>query len=176
MKVSELRELLKYDYETGLIYFRERTPDQFNNPTFQKRVWSCNKFNSRCANKPAFTSVKPNGYLSGGICNKTFLAHRVAWALFYGDWPEGDIDHIDHNKQNNRISNLRIVTKAENNRNLPSYGKVLGVNKYHNNKYRVTIGIKGKTKHLGYFDDFMDAVKVRKEAEKKYKYHSGHGI
>ena len=48
---------------------------------------------------------------------RQYLQHRVAWALHYGEWPASFIDHINHIRDDNRIHNLRVVTRAENNSN-----------------------------------------------------------
>ena len=57
-----------------------------------------------------------NGYVSIRIQGKAYLAHRLAWLITYGKMPKKDIDHIDRNRQNNRIDNLREVTASENSR------------------------------------------------------------
>lgn len=77
--------------------------------------------------------VSKNQHPVGGVCGKTvgkgnhlairvngrnFMAHRVAWLFTYGEWPDGAIDHIDGDPQNNRVSNLRIATASQNGGNL----------------------------------------------------------
>lgn len=82
-----------------------------------------------------------------------------------------DIDHINHKGNDNRKDNLRVCSHQENmmNRKKPlnNTSGVMGVYKY-NNKWVSKIGINRKFIHLGYFDDFEDAVRARKEAEDKY--------
>lgn len=58
-----------------------------------------------------------HGYVHIGFSGKTYLAHRLAWLFHTGNWPNFDIDHIDGNRSNNRISNLREATRAENHQN-----------------------------------------------------------
>ena len=57
------------------------------------------------------------GYFVGGIDYKVYKAHRVAWALHYGSWPDGFIDHINGDRKDNRISNLRLATRGQNRQN-----------------------------------------------------------
>ena len=58
-----------------------------------------------------------NGYITVSIQGSHFLAHRVAWFLYYGEDPIGFIDHTDRDKRNNRIINLRLTDKSGNERN-----------------------------------------------------------
>lgn len=55
-----------------------------------------------------------SGYIKIGINNHEYRAHRLAWFYVHGKWPTSDIDHIDMNKSNNAISNLRLASKTEN--------------------------------------------------------------
>ena len=57
------------------------------------------------------------GYLIIKIKGKQYKAHRLAWFLYYGEFPKQNIDHINNNRSDNRIINLRDVAQAENNRN-----------------------------------------------------------
>ena len=58
-----------------------------------------------------------NGYKVGSVFSKRLLAHRVAWAIYYGVWPEDCIDHINGDRSDNRISNLRDANKSTNGMN-----------------------------------------------------------
>lgn len=108
------------------------------------------------------------------------LAHRVCWAVHYGEWPSDQIDHIDGNGLNNRISNLRVVDNTGNMRNTKmkrnNTSGVMGVS-YHQetNKWRAYIGAGSKQIYLGLFDDFDQAVSARRLAEVHYGYHPNHG-
>lgn len=73
-------------------------------------------------------SYDKDGYLILKVKGRQFKAHRVAWLLCTGSWPEGEIDHINHVRDDNRIENLRVVTRADNNRNRrPKINKDTGV-------------------------------------------------
>lgn len=59
------------------------------------------------------------GYIGVSVRNRTYPAHRIAWLITYGHWPTGEIDHIDGDKANNRLANLRDVPKSINGHNRP---------------------------------------------------------
>lgn len=128
----------------------------------------------------AFKTRDKEGYLRGGAFGRQYYAHRVAWLLHYGSWPEGPIDHINGVKSDNRIENLRVVTPEQNqkNRKRDTRNKSGAVGVYwvnRLNRWQVQIGVNGKEKHIGLFKDFDEAVVARKEAEVKYGYHENHG-
>lgn len=106
------------------------------------------------------------GYLVSG----SFILHRIVMNLNDSNFV---IDHINHNKFDCRKKNLRICTVSQNGMNMlkPSDNKsgCKGV-LFHKtiNKWKAFIGINNKSIHLGYFDDFNEAVKARKDAEVKY--------
>ena len=127
------------------------------------------------------TGTKKN-YLAVRYQKVRYYAHRVIWEMCNGPIPDGmHIDHINHITTDNRISNLRLVTQSENNKNLPlpctNSSKVCGVN-WHKlrGKWRAYIKVNNKDVHLGTFDSFDEAVAVRKAAEIKYGFHTNHGL
>lgn len=63
--------------------------------------------------------VDHKGYLRTQVAGKPVLCHRLAWLMHYGSWPQGEIDHINGDRQDNRISNLRVCTHQQNNHNQP---------------------------------------------------------
>jgi len=120
-------------------------------------------------------------YLSTELHGKNYKVHRLIWLWMTGEMPENHIDHIDGNGLNNVWSNLREVTRSENlrnrKRNINNKSGQTGVS-FHarSQKWRASINIEqGIKKHLGYFDTFEEAKKVRIEAEKLSKYHPNHG-
>jgi len=123
---------------------------------------------------------KKNVYLTVYFNGRNYLVHRLIWLITYGEWPKGEIDHIDGNGLNNNLENLRDVSGAENNRNQRLYNTntsgrcgVCWFNR--DSKWRAKIQVDRKTIHLGLFDEFDDAVAARKDAERKYGYHANHG-
>ena len=173
-----LRKLLRYEPATGKLYWRERTPDMFVDGKYAAER-SCKAWNSKFVDKEAFTASR-NGYLHGAIFDRLYSAHRVIWAISYCKWPSNQIDHINGDRSDNRIKNLRSVSHAENTRNrrtseVNTTG-VMGVYWYKSRKkWYARIMFDGKNKHLGYFSNKADAIAARKAAEAKYGFHPNHG-
>lgn len=110
------------------------------------------------------------GYVHITVFGKEYKAHRLAWLYVYGNWPSLQIDHIDENKSNNAISNLREVTNGENCcRRGPQKNNTSGVKGVSGKpgKWRVRVGPPGEgRKHLGYYSTLEEAEKVASEARK----------
>lgn len=155
---QQLRDILSYNPKTGVLIWRQRE----NIP----KEW-----NTRWAGKVA-GSVNSAGYLIITLnTNERYLVHRIIWLLMTGKWPKNEIDHVDNNRINNRWENLREATRIENSRNRPfeTSSGVIGVSWHkQRNKWRARITVNRKEIHLGYFLNFNEAVKVRKDAENKY--------
>jgi len=130
------------------------------------------------------------GDIAGGICGSRyrylcinrvlFLAHRAAWIYVYGYLPETGLDHINHDRDDNRIDNLRIASYAINSRNrkIPSANKsgVMGVSwSEPNKKWQARIWISRKGISLGSYEDWFDAVCARRSAQNRYNFHPNHG-
>lgn len=176
--VGVLRQLLRYEQDTGKLFWLPRPLEMFESGKFTARhnwlVW-----NSRFAGTEAFTSIN-KGYRVGAIYRQNVCAHRVAWALVTGAWPTDQIDHINHDRTDNRWANLRVATPVENSRNQSMMASntsgVCGVSWHRGaGKWRAQIDVAGKQKHLGLFDSMEDAVVCRKDAEAKYGFHENHG-
>lgn len=163
IEVDILRKLLDYNPENGKLFWKSR---------------GINDFDSEYANKEAFTSVNSLGYIQGEILGKNYKAHRVAWAIYHGHWPE-NIDHINGIKTDNRILNLREVSNSQNSKNMKRYSTntsgVTGVRQIGNGSFQATICVNRKRITLGSFKELKDAIKARKEAEILYGFHENHG-
>lgn len=135
--VSYLRECLSYDPETGLLTRLRAGPA-----------------NRRLEGKPA-GYVNPKGYLQFRIGKASYLAHRVAWALHHGEWPTQVIDHVNGDRADNRIANLRLATKSENAANSPQRRARSGFKGVYFNKgkWRAVIVCNGRHESLGRFED-----------------------
>ena len=110
--------------------------------------------------------LNQNGYIVIRLNRKDYKAHRLIWLYTYGTWPENEIDHIDQNKSNNSIGNLRDVSRSTNQRNRKKKANntsgITGV--YWNKrilKWGADMFVNGKTTHLGHFDCKYRAASVR---------------
>jgi len=167
-----LRKLLAYDADTGKLTWLPRARDMFSTQR------SFSTWNARFAGKEAFTATRC-GYRHGAIFNRLMQAHRVAWAIYYGEWPNM-IDHINGVRDDNRIANMRDVDDQENRRNQArpntNTSGVVGVCwNAHLGIWQSQIRVERKQKHLGYFTDFDDACAARKVAEIEHGFHPNHG-
>lgn len=127
----------------------------------------------------AFREMK-HGHLIISYEGKDYLAHRLAWFIYYGKWPEQTLDHINGNPKDNRIENLRDVTHNENMRNckkrVDNSSGVTGVYLHKpSGKWQARGYLNGKAKSLGLFDDKELAINERKNWEKNNGYHKNHG-
>ena len=170
---SVLRSLLSYDPDTGVLTWKPRPRSMF------KSDRSCGTWNTKYAGKPAGCK-DGNGYLKVGLIGGRYYAHRLAWAILNGRWPTKDLDHISGVTHDNKIINLRQVSRRENGRNIAlSKTTISGVLGVCQNKpaesWRAHITIDRKLVHLGTFPTIEQATAARKEAEKKHGFHPNHG-
>lgn len=125
------------------------------------------------------------GYLTVDIKDedgvfKRVLLHRLAYAFENGPFNGGEVDHYNHNRLDNRIKNLRLVSHKENKRNNTiQSNNTSGVNGVtfdkNRNKWMARIVVDGVTKYLGRFDNIDDAVTARTAANGMYGFHKNHG-
>lgn len=174
LSAEQVRALLHYDSETGLLHWAPRPREMF--PT--ERSWKI--WNSRFANTEAFSAVGADGYRRGAIFYRSYLAHRVAWLIHTGSWPCVRIDHIDGARSNNRFDNLRLAPGSENARNTrrrsDNTSGVTGViwNKLAR-KWEAYIAVNSKKIHLGLFDTLEEASSARKAANDRLGFSERHG-
>lgn len=136
LTAERLRELLNYDPETGVFTWRVRTS------------------NSVKVGQQAGSDM--SGYLSIRLLGGRHKAHRLALLYMYGAPPEGVVDHINGVTRDNRIENLRVVTKSGNAANqrrarADNTCGFLGVHKARGAGWKSQIMVNGRTKHLGTF-------------------------
>lgn len=172
------RTLLRYEPETGRLFWRKRDAKWFVSGA-RSAEHKCNNWNSIFAGKEAFTA-KTEGYRNGRIFNRKYHAHRIIWLIAHGHFPEHHIDHQNGNRSDNRIANLREVTRQENQKNLrlPSHNKsgICGVCwNAQRGKWLASITVNRKNKFIGHFTDKEEATAARKRAEEEYGYHQNHG-
>ncbi len=149
-----LRSILHYDQESGVFTWKVRTAHNV---------------------KVGDAAGCPDGggYLLIRLQSRLYKAHRLAWLHVYGVWPKGQIDHINRNRSDNRIPNLRDVSTKQNMQNAGKYSSntsghpgVSWDKRY--SKWRAYIAHNYKLIHLGYFTDIEEALAARKAAEKLY--------
>lgn len=174
-----LRKLLRYEPETGKLFWRERQVEMFTDGKYSAER-SCAAWNSALVGKEALAAPHKEGYKQGRIFGRIYLAHRVIWAMVYGEWPLKCIDHISGVRDDNRIENLRAVSQAENSKNQKrrsnNISGVTGVIWHRpTQKWQAYIKINGNQKHLGLFTALNEAAAVRKAAEAEHGYHPNHG-
>lgn len=165
ISIQQLKQLIIPDFESGKLLWSDR-----NENTSSRHK----SFNTRFANKPALDCYDGK-YLSGSIYNKKYRAHIVIYALYHGRWPDKQIDHINQDKLDNRVSNLREVDRADNQRNM----SINTLNKFnesnisitYNSKYRVRFG----KKHIKTLDTLEEAVEVRDKYKEVLGYSQSHG-
>lgn len=119
---------------------------------YRKTTWR--KFRAGMA---AESKGRTRGYKTVSFQNMGLPAHRVAWLLMTGKWPEHEVDHINLVKDDNRWSNLREATRSQNNANKSMQTNCKSGFKgvvwaTHAKKWRASICIKRKQKNLGYYD------------------------
>lgn len=161
-----LRQLLRYDPDTGKLYWKERSNPENSNA---KNTW-----NKRWAGKLALDYIDPsNGYRVGRLMNRRTYAHRVILAIYSGKHPE-EVDHINGDRADNRIKNLRACSRLDNCKNLKkpkdNTSGHIGVSKKGNGWRARIFDI-----HLGTFKNLDEAIAARKKAEAKYGFHPNHG-
>ncbi len=167
-----IRQLIHFD---GQHYFWKPRPRSMFVSDRSYGHW-----NAEFAGKQTMLSPPSNDYAMITIREKNYQAHRVIWAFHYGEWPIGCIDHINGDKTDNRLCNLRVTSHAENMKNQKrrstNTSGVTGVCWSKKDKRWVaSIKVDGRSKHLGSFAVFDAAVSARKLAETNYGYHPNHG-
>lgn len=138
---DRLKEIVIYDPETGLF------------------TWRFNRSNKKAGEIAGCLS--PLGYVLLRLEKKLYKAHRLAWLYVYGEWPNGDIDHINSVKSDNRIANIRDTTRAENKQNMVRAHKdnscgTLGVTS-HRDKFVAQITHEGRRIYIGIYKTIEQA-------------------
>jgi hypothetical protein len=152
MKESKIQKYLRYEPTTGDLWWTEEAP-------------------VKVANKKA-NAKDPLGYICLKVNGRMFKGHRLAWLLVHGEFPKGHIDHINGNPSDNRIENLRDVSRSINMQNerkarTHNLTGLLGVSP-NGSGWRSEIRIAGKKKNLGTFSTSQQAHKAYVSAKRQY--------
>lgn len=156
-----VKSIFIYDEDTGVVTHRTA------------------KVKAKVGDRAGSSSKSHSRYLR--IFGKKELEHRIIWLYVHGSLPVGEVDHINHDRGDNRLCNLREVTHGLNMRNKPRYRNnetgTSGVSTDKRcGKFRAYISINGKHKGLGYFTHYEDAVAARVAALATAEgYHANHG-
>lgn len=142
MNQQRVMELLEYDQTTGV---------------FVRRIQTSNRIKVG----DVAGSKDKHGYFCIRLDGKTYKAHRLAWLYIHGVWPLGEIDHINHQAGDNRISNLRDVSRSVNQQNRKT---VRGYSK-DGSRWKAQIRVAGKFNHLGCFDTEAEAHAAYQQAK-----------
>ena len=137
------------------------------NPDAGSFTWKV-KSGRQSAGSPA-GSLWPSGYVGVRVGQKTYLAHRLAWAFVHGEWPSTDVDHINRIPADNRISNLRLATRSQNMANCGTRStNTSGVKGVYwskrKNRWIARVQKDGKHGWVGSFEHLEDAARAVKEA------------
>lgn len=153
ISIEDIRSQFSYNPETGLL--------------------------SRISTGKPVICVGKTGYGRVSINGKQHKIHRIIWMHYHGEAPD-QIDHINGDRFDNRIVNLRSVTKRQNSINLKlrpdNKSGCHGVNWHHSNRWIAQIRDDGKYVYLGSFANLDDAVAARKSGEVRLGYHENHGM
>lgn len=150
LTACEARELLDYNPDTGRFIWRA-------NVSIGTRVGS------------AAGTLRGDGYVTIRLHGSGYRAHRLAWLLTYGEWPKYDIDHINRIRNDNRICNLRQVTRSQNNQNASIYkNNTLGIRgvRVAGACIYAEITTRGRKKYLGNFPTIDSAASAYAAAKK----------
>jgi HNH endonuclease/AP2 domain len=157
------RMLLDYDPETGILRWKARSADWYEDDENMSAVGRSSSFNGRFAGKIAGSSKCRLGYRNLAIFNQKYLCHRIIFLIMTGDWPTCHIDHANRNTDDNRWSNLRPASRSENIANSKRRSTNTSGHKgvcwdKSRNKWRAEIKAHGKKQLLGRFNTFEEAV------------------
>lgn len=164
-------EYFNYERETGLLKFKERSSAEFSAPRYSDHLKRIGQVAG---------SIESQGYRHVQMDGHTYKAHRIIWLMVHGEWveyPAFEIDHINGDRSDNRLSNLRKVTKSGNQRNasqrVNNTSGVHGVNwkpTYNGNgnggRWVARIWNGPRHVYLGSFKSLRDAAIARKAAER----------
>ena len=173
LTAEDLPLYLEADFENGLLYWKRRDVDLFATKR-SATIW-----NLRFAGQLALNANHITGYKCGQIFGVPLLAHRVLFAMKHGYWPK-EIDHINGNRTDNTIKNLREVTRLQNSKNqkipVKNTSGHIGVSwNKRDKRWTAYITVNKKRKALGNFINIDDAIACRIQHQTHLGFHENHG-
>ncbi len=161
ISVGELRRIFRYSRSTGILRWRIK----HSRKTVVGGIAGC---------------TAPSGYVLVGVNRTDYRAHRIAWAMVYGKWPDDELDHKNRIRNDNRISNLRLATRSLQAANLPrnpnntsgyrgvSYVPTQNYNKTRRKKpWIALINFQGRRRGLGFYRTAKEAAAAYDREAKK---------
>lgn len=148
LSYEQASKILKYDPKSGTIFWAS---DSFGGFKKSVKIHSAGDL-AGCAREDGRWVIRAN--------DRLYMRYRLAWLLHNGEWPNGEIDHINGKPDDDRISNLRVVTRVVNQQNLrralagKTSSRLLGVyldKRKSRKKWRSAIQVNGRQVSLGYF-------------------------
>lgn len=163
--IDYLKECFSYDKELGVLYWNERPISHFKNNMVR------NSFNGRYAGCVA-GSIEREGYVVVRLNKSNYKAHRIIMAM-QGEDQSLEVDHIDGDRSNNKLTNLRTCSISENgfNRRYQSNNRSGTKGVYwleSENRWRVVIGYHGSKIYIGQFSDLEEAREAAASARDMY--------
>lgn len=151
---EQVKQVIRYEHETGRFFWLSRTGG------------------TAIEGREAKGTVGVRGYTHIGILGGIYKAHRLAFLFVTGEWPSGEVDHINGNKSDNRFSNLRISDRTTNQQNKRTANRnnktgMLGVGAHKTGAWQARIWVNGKNKSLGLFKSPELAHAAYVEAKRK---------
>jgi len=173
LNLERLQTLFTYDATTGVFTFKPRALSEF------ATLKASRTFATKCEGKTAGWRHSA-GYVSIKIDGAEYLAHRLAWLYAHGEWPEHEVDHINGDRADNRLANLRAVDKQTNSQNqslrVTNTSGVMGVHQdRRRGGWKAEICFKGKNIYLGNFPSLDCAAAARHGAQRALGFSAGHG-
>jgi hypothetical protein len=159
--LERLKELVEYNSELGRFF------------------WLQSRHNSMKKGTEA-GSFDAHGYGQIVLDRKIYKEHHIVWFYHTGEWPDQQIDHINHQRRDNRFENLRLADNSENHKNRPmqrnNTSGFVGVYWDKRGWFESYIHIHRRKIRLGRFAEIEDAIEARKRANKEYGFHENHGV
>ncbi|MEG1628554.1 HNH endonuclease signature motif containing protein [Pseudomonas sp.] len=177
MDKDYLNACLSYCPDTGVLTWRSRPVEHFVSQA------ACNSWNGRFSGKLAgsMRASADRPYLTCRLGGVQMFCHRIIKMMLGANIEGMDVDHLNGNGLDNRLCNLRVVSRRENNMNIRKQARnssgVTGVCLHRcGNSYGAFIIRRSKREWLGSFDNIFDAAAARKSAENRYGFGPSHGV